>query len=96
MNRQRVNRISGIVPVVLSLVALSLVIASVSLGWDRGQTDEGAAAHTFQLLVVAQIPFVLLFLITANWRRLPQTTRSIAFQAGALGLALGSVAYFNL
>jgi hypothetical protein len=94
MHRQSINRYSAIIPVMLSLMAFLLVIAAVSTG-KAGQ-DEGAAAHLFQLLIVAQIPFILAFLATANWRRWTRVTGQLALQSCAVTLAFAPVAYFNL
>ena len=67
MNRQKINRISAIMPVILSLLALLDVMFVVITGWERHLKDEGAAAHIFQLLIVAQTPFMLAYFATANW-----------------------------
>jgi hypothetical protein len=96
MNRRKINRIGAIAPVVMSLAALFIVLMVVSTGWERNLPDEGAAAHIFQLLIVTQIPFVLAFLVTADWNRFMQVARSLAFQIISIGIALGSVAYFRL
>jgi hypothetical protein len=56
MDRQKINRLSGIVPIVSSLVAFCVVMLAVLTGSEQGRTDEGALAHTFQLLIVAQVP----------------------------------------
>jgi hypothetical protein len=96
MNRQKINRICGIVPVVMSLAALCIVMVVITTGWERNLTDEGTAAHTFQLLIVAQMPFVLAFLATANWKRLMEVLRPFSLQVLTIGLALGSVTYFKL
>src|SRR5438552_274619 len=61
MNRQKINHISAIVPIVMSSLALLTVLAVITTGWERNLKDEGAAAHIFQILVVAQIPFTLAF-----------------------------------
>jgi hypothetical protein len=96
MSRQKINRVSAIAPVGTSLVALLIVLSAVSAGWERNLSDEGAAAHIFQLLIVAQIPFVLAFLVTANWKRMMQVARPLALQILSIGIAVGSVAYFRL
>jgi hypothetical protein len=66
MNWQRINRVSGITPMVMSFVAFLLVLVAVSAGWEKGQTDEGSTAHIFQILIAGQAPIILLFLITAD------------------------------
>ena len=75
MDRQKINRMSGIIPIVLSLSAFGVVIAAVLTGWGKGYADEGASAHLFQLLIVAQVPFILVFVVTANWKRAPPSSR---------------------
>ena len=87
---------SAIIPVVMSLIALLDVLIVVSTGWERKLTDEGAAAHIFQLLIAAQAPFILTFLVTADWRRLMPVVRPLAFQILTISLAIGSVAIFRL
>ena len=96
MDRGRINRISGLVPIVLSLLALGIVAVAVTTGWERGLKDEGVGAHLFQLLIVAQIPFILLFLATADWRRARQVAAPLAGQVAGLMLAFGAVALFHL
>ena len=97
MDSQKINRISGSLPVGMSLVAFAVVLIAVSTGRGQGgTTDEGAGAHIFQLLIVAQIPCVLVFLATADWQRATQVIKSIAFQTAALILALGSLVFFKL
>ncbi len=96
MNRRKINRISAAVPVVMSLAALLIVLIVVATGWERNLADEGTAAHLFQLLIVAQAPFILVFLLTADWKRFVQVARPLVFQIIGIGIALGSVAFFRL
>ena len=96
MDKQKINRISGIAPIVMSLMALTLVLVVVATGGERHETDEGTAAHIFQILIAAQVPIVLLFLATADWKRFMPITRTLAVQAVALVAAFGPVTYFNL
>jgi len=96
MDRRKINHMCGVVPVVFSLLALLIVIAAVVTGRESDGTDEGALAHIFQLLIVAQVPFILAFLATADWGRFAQVARPLALQVLAVGLALGSVAFFRL
>ena len=96
MNRQNINRITGVAPVVLSLAALLIVLVAVATGWDKDLPDEGAAAHIFQLLIAVQVPIILLFLATADRKRITRIVGLVAFQAAALIVAIGSVAYFKL
>lgn len=77
-------------------MAFLLVAAALVTGWEKGLKDEGAVAHIFQLLIMAQAPLIVLFLATANWRRLPRVAGSLALQVVALVVAFGPVAYFRL
>ncbi len=66
MNGQQVNRVSRKVLIILSLTALLAVLSGYA---QPVQTDEGTAAHIFQLSIVALVPTILLFLATADWRQ---------------------------
>src|SRR3954469_21855851 len=97
MNREKINRISALVPVILLLLALLDVMIVVTTGWERHLKDEGAAAHVFQLLIVAQAPFILAYFATANWGdRVVSIARPLAVQILAIGAAFGIVAFFRL
>ncbi|MGH6890558.1 MAG: hypothetical protein ACREHF_15460 [Rhizomicrobium sp.] len=96
MTRQQLNRICGIAPIVMSILALSIALAAGVFGWERGHTDEGSLAHVFQLLIIAQVPLVTVFLVTADWTLLGRFARTIAIQVLAVILAFAPVAYFKL
>jgi hypothetical protein len=53
----------------MSLAALSLVIGHLALFGTARQTDEGTAAHLWQLLMAGQIPVIAFFAL----RWLPRT-----------------------
>jgi hypothetical protein len=96
MNRQGLNRIAGTAPIAMSLLALLVVVAALATGSAKGQTDEGAAAHIWQLLMVAQVPLLAVFVATADWARRPRVLLMLALQALAIAAALAPVAYFRL
>jgi hypothetical protein len=48
MPRKKINRISAIVPCVMSLSAFVLVLVAVATGWDNGLKDGGSAAHIYR------------------------------------------------
>jgi len=50
-------------PLVMSLFALSMVLVHFAIFGIVEETDEGTAAHIFQLLMVVQIPIVAFFAI---------------------------------
>jgi hypothetical protein len=77
-------------------MAFGVVTVAVLTGWEKGYTDEGSVAHIFQLLIVAEVPFILAFVATAEWKRVAGVAGLIALQAAALALALAPVAYFKL
>ena len=66
MHNQQVNRVSGRILVALSLTALLPVLGGYLPGHPP-QADEGTGAHIFQLSIVAVVPMMLLFLVTADW-----------------------------
>ena len=92
MQGGKINRILMVAPVVCSLIALAIVMGNVAAGFPR-QADEGTSAHLFQLLMVAQVPLVIGFVATANWKRPKQPLLVLGAQALAFALALGSLAW---
>jgi hypothetical protein len=96
VSSQKINGISALVPIVMSLAAFIVVLAAVTTGWGQETKDEGAAAHVFQLLIALQIPFILAFLVTADWSRLMRQIAVLSLQVAAIALAFAPVAYFKL
>ena len=85
MTRSRVNRLSLALPLLFSALAFGLVIANIIAGTPR-LADENASAHIWQLLMAAQLPLVLVFIATADWRtRMPALL--VAVQLAAIALA---------
>ena len=85
---------TAFIPVAMSVTALSVVLGSVAIsGIDHKATDEGTAAHLWQLLMAGQAPLIAAFAI----RWLPRIRRSavyvLALQTGA-GLAALAPVYF--
>ncbi|HEY9461240.1 MAG TPA: hypothetical protein VIR04_10600 [Paralcaligenes sp.] len=96
MNRQSVNRVCTAVPLILSLMACVWVLGNVAGGIRSGNSDEGLGFKVFWLLILAQVPFGLGYLATADWNRLSKVATSIVLQVAALVLAFSPVAYFKL
>jgi len=67
-----IRRPSALVPVAMSLAALTVVLVHLINSGVARQADEGAAAHLWQLLMAAQIPVIAFFAL----RWLPQSPRS--------------------
>lgn len=90
------RRPSAFLPVLMSLIALAMVLVHVALAGANREADEGAVAHIFQWLIVAQLPIVVFFAIT--W--LPRSPRHawpvLAVQAVAIVAALTPVYLFHL
>jgi hypothetical protein len=102
MPGQRINRVSGVIVIVLSLIALLTVLsayrvsfAPFSIYTQAPQADEGTQAHVFQLSIVALAPMILLFLATADWTRPLRSLRPLAFSAAAVVLAFAALYYFE-
>ena len=74
---------SALVPLAMSGGALAVVLSYLALHGTAPQADEGAAAHTWQLLMAGQVPFVLYFAA----RHVPdaprQATRVLVLQIAA-------------
>ncbi len=92
MSKRLINRVSGVLMVLLSLIALLTVLSGYTRPW---QADEGAAAHIFQLSMVAVVPFIFLFLATADWRERWRSARPLVLSAATLGLAFGALYYLE-
>jgi hypothetical protein len=95
MNRQKINRICAAVPLILSLMACVWVLGNVA-GGARPGSGEGLGFKVFWLLIVAQAPFALGYLATADWKRQSKVATSIVLQVAALVLAFSPVAFFKL
>ena len=92
MRTQQINSITSKVIVVLSLIALLTVLSGY---FQPPQQDEGAAAHIFQLSIVALVPTILLFLVTANWKEPWRTARPMALPAATLVAAFAALYYLE-
>ena len=88
MTSQRINSVSGKAIIVLSLTALFMVLSGYT---QPPQTDEGTAAHIFQLAIMALVPMILLFLITADWRQPSRSARPLVFPAAPLAVAFAAL-----
>ncbi len=75
----------------MELVALAIPLIYIAVHGFVRQVDEGAEAHLWQLLMVAQIPFVAYFAV--KW--LPRAPKSaltiLALQAGIVIAAFAAV-----
>jgi hypothetical protein len=79
----------------MSLAALADVLIHVARFGVVHEADEGAAAHIFQLLMVAQIPIVAFFAIKWLPRAQRPAIRVLAQQAGAALAAFAAVFFLT-
>jgi hypothetical protein len=92
MRGQQINRVCGNAVIVMSLIALIAVLSGYT---QPPQTDEGTGAHVFQLSILALVPMILLFLVTADWRQPMRSVRPLAFCAATLVSAFGALYYLE-
>lgn len=90
------RRPSAFIPILMSVTALAIVMASVANMGPVRPTDEGAAAHIFQLLVVGEVPVLAFFVVRWILKDLRAALTILAVQAAAIGLAIFPVFYFRL
>jgi hypothetical protein len=86
---------TAFVPLALSCAALTMVLVHAAVFGVVQEADEGTAAHIFQLLMVVQVPFVALFVLTWLPRAPRQTLHVVALQAGAALAALASAFFLT-
>ncbi|MEO8811259.1 MAG: hypothetical protein ABI386_13530, partial [Rhodanobacter sp.] len=92
------KRPSAFLPLAMSVAALILVLVHVVLvgAVAARQPDEGATAHIFQLLLLAQVPLVAFFAIKWLPRGPGIALPVMALQAAAVVVALAPVYFFHL
>ena len=89
---------SAVIPIALSFAALLVVVVSLAMSnWIVvHESDEGPAAHLWQLCMVVQVPVLLFFAL--KWiRRYPrQALIVLSVQLGAALLAMAPVYFLGL
>lgn len=78
------RRPSAFLPVAMSLGALALVLGQIVFVGIARQADEGAVAHLWQLLIAAQAPVIVFFVI----KYLPKQPRQTLLVLAVQGLAV--------
>jgi hypothetical protein len=61
MNLTLVRKPSAWLPIALSVAASALVLGYLMIGGNGQQSDEGALAHVWQILMVVQLPVIAYF-----------------------------------
>jgi hypothetical protein len=87
---------SAIVPVVMSLTALTLVLSHIALYGVTHEADEGTTAHLWQLLMVLQLPVLAFFAVKWLPRAPRQTLCIMGLQAGAWLASLAPVYFLKM
>lgn len=86
---------SAWLPLAMSVAAIGLMVGYLLMFGITRQTDEGVAAHLFQLLIGAQLPIMLFFGLV--WvPKVPNTaTKVLVAQVVGILLAFAPVYIFN-
>jgi hypothetical protein len=93
------KRPSAYLPLTMSLTALVMVWGSVAhygLAELTRPSDEGAIAHTWQLLMAGQVPIILFFAFKWARRAPKQTLYVLAQQAAVASASVASVFFLGL
>lgn len=82
VNTSLIKQPSAYLPLALSLAALALVLGHAAIFGIVHEADEGAAAHIWQILMAAQLPIVIYFLLKWLPRRPKESLQVLALLAG--------------
>jgi DNA-binding CsgD family transcriptional regulator len=82
---------SAFLPLAMSFGALAMVIIYVAIFGTARQTDEGTAAHIWQMLMAGQIPIILFFAIKWLPRAPKEALLVLVLQGSAALMALAPV-----
>ena len=95
MNLPKLRHPTVFLPLVMSLLALGMVLVHFTNFGIVEETDEGTAAHIFQLLMVGQVPIVAF--LAFRWFTIAprQTFFFIVFQVVAALAAIMAVFFLT-
>ncbi len=91
MRTRTIHRLSARIALIFSLIALVTVLTGYTQPRGTVQTDEGAAAHIFQLSILVLVPTILVFLITADWKQPWQSALPMILCTAVLILAFAAL-----
>jgi hypothetical protein len=91
VNVSLIKRPSAYLPLAMSLAALVMVLGHAALFGIVHEADEGAAAHIFQILMVAQVPIVVYFILAWLPKRPKESLQVLALLAGEWLAAFAAV-----
>jgi len=101
MNRDQsfvamMKRPSAFIPMAMSLTALAVVLGSIAIFGVVHETDEGATAHIWQLLMAGQLPVLAFFAIKWLPRAPKPTLCVLSLQAAAALASMAPVFFLGL
>ncbi|NDQ55890.1 MAG: hypothetical protein GZ088_02320 [Acidipila sp.] len=88
---ERMKRAAGYAPIAMSLVALAIVLYGIAKYGAHPPQDEGWEAHVFQILMVAQIPIIVLYIAAAGSQSFVRILPVLGLQALAWLAACGAL-----
>jgi len=86
---------SAWIPIAMSVVALAMLLGYVAIFGIVHNEDEGAPAHIFQLIMVAQLPIIAYFAIKWLPKRPKQSLLVLVLQAIAWIIPIVAVIWFE-
>ena len=81
-NDSTIKQVSALLPLAMSLAALTLVLVHAAIFGVVHQADEGTAAHVWQILMAAQLPIVAYFAFKSMPKQPKQSLQVLALLAG--------------
>jgi hypothetical protein len=94
--RAIVKKPSALLPIAMSFTAMLMVLGYVARFGVAHESDEGAAAHLWQLLMAGQLPLLAFFAIKWLPRAPKQTLFVLALQIAAVLAAMAPVYFLHL
>jgi hypothetical protein len=90
------KQLSALIPIVMSLAALSMVLGHIAIYGVTREADEGTAAHIWQLLMAGQVPVIAFYAIKWLPRAPKVALQILGLQVGLALAALAPVYYLGL
>jgi len=94
-NKSLLKQPSAWIPLVMSLAALALLLCYVAMFGIVHNEDEGAPAHLFQLIMLAQLPIVAFFAVRWLPKQPKQSLLVLGLQAVAWIIPILAVIWFE-
>ena len=86
---------SAWIPLIMSLAALAVILSYVAIFGIVHHADEGAPAHIFQLIMIAQVPIAAYFAVKWLPKRPKPALVVLALQAAAWIIPILAVIWFE-